>query len=112
MGSVIAMACDTLIMPENAMMMIHRPWGIQGGDADSMRRYAELLDKVEDTLVTAYTTKTGKSADEIKTMLAAETWLTGAEAVEQGFADQLAQPLQMAASLTSKRIEEFEHMPE
>ena len=112
MGSVIAMACDTLIMPENAMMMIHRPWGIQGGDADSMRRYAELLDKVEDTLVTAYTTKTGKSADEIKTMLAAETWLTGAEAVEQGFADQLAQPLQMAASLTSKRIEEFEHMPD
>lgn len=112
MGSVIAMACDTLIMPENAMMMIHRPWGIQGGDADSMRRYAELLDKVEDTLVTAYTTKTGKTADEIKTMLAAETWLTGAEAVEQGFADQLAQPLQMAASLTSKRIEEFEHMPE
>lgn len=112
MGSVIAMACDTLIMPENAMMMIHRPWGIQGGDADSMRRYADLLDKVEDTLVTAYTSKTGKSADEIKTMLAAETWLTGAEAVEQGFADQLAQPLQMAASLTSKRIEEFEHMPD
>jgi ATP-dependent Clp endopeptidase proteolytic subunit ClpP len=112
MGSVIAMACDTLIMPENAMMMIHRPWGIQGGDADNMRRYADLLDKVEDTLVTAYTTKTGKSADEIKTMLAAETWLTGAEAVEQGFADQLAQPLQMAASLTSKRIEEFEHMPD
>lgn len=112
MASVIAMACDVLIMPENAMMMIHRPWGIQGGDADSMRRYAELLDKVEDTLVSAYTTKTGLTADAIKTMLAAETWLTGAEAVEQGFADQLAQPLQMAASLTSKRIEEFDHMPE
>lgn len=112
MASVIAMAGDLIIMPENAMMMIHRPWGIQGGDADSMRRYAELLDKVEDTLVSAYTTKTGLTADAIKTMLAAETWLTGAEAVEQGFADQLAQPLQMAASLTSKRIEEFDHMPE
>lgn len=112
MASVIAMAGDTVIMPENAMMMIHRPWGIQGGDADSMRRYADLLDQVEDNLVSSYTNKTGKTADEIKTMLAAETWLTGAEAVEQGFADQLAQPLQMAASLTSKRIEEFEHMPE
>lgn len=112
MASVIAMACDVLIMPENAMMMIHRPWGIQGGDADNMRRYADLLDKVEDTLVSAYTTKTGLTADSIKTMLAAETWLSGAEAVEQGFADQLAQPLQMAASLTSKRIEEFDHMPE
>lgn len=112
MASVIAMAGDLIIMPENAMMMIHRPWGIQGGDADNMRRYADLLDKVEDTLVSAYTTKTGLTADAIKTMLAAETWLTGAEAVEQGFADQLAQPLQMAASLTSKRIEEFDHMPD
>lgn len=112
MASVIAMAGDLIIMPENAMMMIHRPWGIQGGDADNMRRYADLLDKVEDTLVSAYTTKTGLTADNIKTMLAAETWLTGAEAVEQGFADQLAQPLQMAASLTSKRIEEFDHMPD
>lgn len=112
MASVIAMAGDLIIMPENAMMMIHRPWGIQGGDADNMRRYADLLDKVEDTLVSAYTTKTGLTAENIKTMLAAETWLTGAEAVEQGFADQLAQPLQMAASLTSKRIEEFENMPD
>lgn len=112
MASVIAMAGDLVIMPENAMMMIHRPWGIQGGDADSMRRYANLLDQVEDNLISSYTNKTGIAADAIKTMLAAETWLTGTEAVEQGFADQLAQPLQMAASLTSKRIEEFDHMPD
>ncbi|MBG4580889.1 Clp protease ClpP, partial [Pseudomonas aeruginosa] len=40
MASVIAMAGDTIYMPENAMMMVHKPWGIQGGDADDMRRYA------------------------------------------------------------------------
>ncbi|PSJ23823.1 peptidase S14 [Halomonas sp. ND22Bw] len=112
MASVIAMACQPLIMPENAMMMIHRPRGIQGGEADDMRRYAELLDKVEGTLLAAYGKKTGKSEDELKPLLAQETWFTGVEAVEQGFADQLAEPLQVAASLKSQRMQEFEHMPQ
>lgn len=112
MGSVIAMAGDRITMPENAMMMVHRPWGIQGGDADEMRRYAELLDKVESNLVSAYTKKTGLSDDEVREMLAAETWFTGPEAVERGFADQLAEPLTAAASLQSHRMKEFANMPE
>ncbi|WP_313687581.1 head maturation protease, ClpP-related, partial [Pantoea sp.] len=46
MASVIAMVGNPIIMPENAMMMIHKPWGITGGDANDMRDYADLLDKV------------------------------------------------------------------
>ncbi len=112
MASVIAMSGDTIYMPENAMMMVHKPWGIQGGDADDMRRYAELLDKVEDTLVMSYVRKTGKTSDEIKSLLKEETWMTGREAVEAGFADQLTEPLAAAAQLTSNRMQEFTHMPE
>lgn len=112
MASVIAMAGDTVYMPENAMMMVHKPWGIQGGDADDMRRYAELLDKVESTLVMAYVSKTGKGEDEIQALLKDETWMTGREAVEAGFADQLTEPLAAAAQLTSQRMQEFAHMPE
>ncbi|WP_208625399.1 ClpP-like prohead protease/major capsid protein fusion protein [Salinicola salarius] len=112
MASVIAMVGNTVYIPENAMIMIHKPWGIQGGNSDDMRRYAELLDKVETTLLTAYTKKTGKTEDEIRSWLAAETWLSGPEAVEHGFADQLVEPLAMAASLKSKRLQEFEHMPD
>jgi ATP-dependent Clp endopeptidase proteolytic subunit ClpP len=111
MASVIAMAGDTVFMPSNAMMMIHKPWGVQGGDADEMRRYAELLDKVETTLVQAYAAKTGKSPEEIHALLKAETWMDGGEAVAAGFADQLIDPLQAAAQLNSKRMQEFEHMP-
>ncbi|MBG6292107.1 Clp protease ClpP, partial [Pseudomonas nitroreducens] len=68
MATVVLMACDTVYIPENGMMMIHKPWGITGGDADDMRRYVDLLDKIEDTMVTAYASKTGKSADEIKAL--------------------------------------------
>ncbi len=51
------------VMPENAMMMIHKPWGISGGNAgDRARHYADLLDKVETVLIPADARKTGKSA--------------------------------------------------
>lgn len=111
MASVIAMAGNKVIMPENAMMMIHKPWGMAGGDADEMRKYADLLDKLEDTLIPAYAAKTGKSKEELAEMLKDETWLNGHECVEHGFADQLAAPVQAMASLTSKRIEDFSNMP-
>ncbi|HCE52623.1 MAG TPA: peptidase S14, partial [Shewanella baltica] len=112
MASVIAMAFDEVIMPENAMMMVHKPWGGTLGDAEDMRKYADLLDKVEGNLVGAYQHKTGLSEDELHALLAAETWLTGREAVEKGFANTLTDPLQMAASLNSKRLKDFTNMPE
>jgi ATP-dependent protease ClpP protease subunit len=112
MASVIAMAFDEVIMPENAMMMVHKPWGGTLGDAEDMRKYADLLDKVESNLVGAYQQKTGLPEAELHTLLAAETWLTGREAVEKGFANTLTEPLQMAASLTSKRLKDFTNMPE
>lgn len=112
MASVIAMAGDKVIMPENAMMMIHKPWGISGGNAHEMRDYADLLDKVEDVLIPAYAAKTGKTRDELVPMLEGETWLNGRECVEMGFADELAPAVTAMARLESKRTEEFRDMPQ
>ncbi|WP_441327372.1 ClpP-like prohead protease/major capsid protein fusion protein [Klebsiella pneumoniae] len=111
MASVIAMVGNPVIMPENTMMMIHKPWGFAGGDANDMRDYAELLDKVESVLIPAYVAKTGKSSDEIAAMLEDETWMDGSECVELGFADQVTPSLQAMACIQSKRIEDFEKMP-
>ena len=111
MASVIAMVGDTVIMPENAMMMIHKPWGIQGGDAEDMRKYADLLDKVENTLIPAYAAKTGKTPEELAEMLSEETWLNAKECVEHGFADKLAEPLVAMASIQSHKLEDYKNMP-
>lgn len=111
MASVIAMVGNPIIMPENTMMMIHKPWGFAGGDANDMRDYADLLDKMESVLIPAYAEKTGKSAEEIAAMLEDETWMSGSECVAQGFADQTTPSLQAMACIQSKRIEEFEKMP-
>jgi ATP-dependent protease ClpP protease subunit len=59
MASVIAMVGNPVIMPENTMMMIHKPWGFAGGDANDMRDYADLLDKMESVLIPAYAEKQG-----------------------------------------------------
>lgn len=112
MASVIAMAGDKVVMPENAMMMIHKPWGISGGNAQEMRDYADLLDKVEAVLIPAYAAKTGKTSEELAPMLESETWLNGRECVEMGFADELAPAVTVMARLESKRAEEFEDMPQ
>lgn len=111
MASVIAMAGNPVIMPENTMMMIHKPWGFAGGDANDMRDYADLLDKVESVLIPAYAQKTGKTTEEIAAMLEDETWMDGAECLALGFADQTTPALQAMACIHSKRIEEFEKMP-
>ena len=111
MASVIAMVGDTVIMPKNAMIMIHKPWGVSWGDANDMREYADLLDKLENVLIPAYVAKTGKTTEEITAMLEQETWLDGDECVEHGFADKVIEPVKAMASLTSKRFEEFSSMP-
>lgn len=105
------MAGDRIVMPENALMMIHKPWGISGGNANDMRDYAELLDKVENVLIPAYARKTGKSAEVLAAMLENETWMDGRECVAQGFADELLPAVSAMACIESKRIEDFEHMP-
>ncbi|GAA3704297.1 Clp protease ClpP [Oceanisphaera sediminis] len=106
MGSVLAcLPNGTLHMPENAWLMIHKPWGGSVGDADDLRDYAEFLDRNEAMLLKAYTGKTGKSEEEIKAMLKPDTWLNGAEAKEQGFVDHVIAPLKAAALLTHRTEE-------
>ncbi|HGX1913095.1 TPA: ClpP-like prohead protease/major capsid protein fusion protein [Escherichia coli] len=112
MASVVAMAGDRVVMPENAMMMIHKPWGISGGNAGDMRDYADLLDKVETVLIPAYARKTGKSAQEITAMLEDETWMDGKECLKHGFADELLPSVRAMARIESKRTGDFLHMPE
>ncbi|EPE9625830.1 head maturation protease, ClpP-related [Escherichia coli] len=84
MASVIAMVGNPVIMPENTFMMIHKPFGFTGGDAEDMRTYADLLDKVEAVLLPAYAQKTGKTTDEIAAMLADETWMAASINIKPG----------------------------
>lgn len=98
-ASVIAMAADTIIMPSNAMMMIHKAWTIAIGNADDMRKLADDMDKVDESLAVTYVEKTGNTHDQVVEWLAAETWMTAQEALDRGFCDQIEETKNLAASL-------------
>lgn len=91
MGSVIAMAGDTVIMQAGSLMMIHDPRAWLDGPtrAEELRRSADVLDKMKAGAVAAYKAKTGLPEDEIGALMDAETWMTPEEAVALGFADAI-----------------------
>ena len=99
-ASIIAMAGDTVIMPENAMLMIHNPWCLAYGNASDFRKTADDMDKIGSSLVAVYVAKTGKTEDEIRVLLDAETWMTAQEAVDMGFADEIEAAREIAASIS------------
>jgi enoyl-CoA hydratase/carnithine racemase len=71
-------------------MMIHNPWTPSAvGGSDDLRDLANVLDKIRETIVTVYETRSGIDRDAIGLMMDEETWFTAAEAVNFGFADQI-----------------------
>jgi hypothetical protein len=104
MASIVAMAGDHVIMPENTFLMIHDPMWVAVGTSDDMRELAAVLDKFKESLASIYVSKSGLDRAEVLDLMAVETWLTATEAVEKGFADEIEQPIQVAAKfdLSSK----------
>lgn len=103
-ASVIAMAGDVVRMPRNAMMMIHNPLTLTVGDANEHRKMADTLDQVRESIVAAYQDKTDMDHDELIALLDAETWMTAEEAIERGFADEIEEGKQIAASLVAPKV--------
>jgi ATP-dependent Clp endopeptidase proteolytic subunit ClpP len=96
-ASVVAMAGDRIVMAENALMMIHDPWAATTGTAGDMRKMADTLDKVKDTIVGVYARRTGLHEDSVSELMTAETWYTADEAVTAGFADEAGAAMKLAA---------------
>lgn len=96
-ASVIALAGDRVVMAENALYMMHNPFGMVMGNAGDMRAMADVLDKIRGTMTNVYAGKSGKPEDEINSLLDAETWMTADEALEAGFIDEIGVEMDLAA---------------
>lgn len=89
-ASVIAMAGEKVIMPQNTAMMIHNAaWGDYGNPAQ-LRKSADDLEVINMAAIQSYTMHAGEKlpADELQRMLDAETWLTAEQCMEYGLADE------------------------
>jgi ATP-dependent protease ClpP protease subunit len=90
-ASIIAMAGDTITMGNNAMLMIHNAWSGCQGYASDMRKMADLLDKVSASVAQTYIDRAGLSAEEVKELMDAESWLNAQESLDKGLATAIAQ---------------------
>lgn len=107
-ASVIAMAGKTIKMASGALFMIHDP-AIAMYDyvqLDDLKKAENWLEGTSKAIAGIYARKTGKSEDEIRDLMKAETWMTDKEAVEMGFADEVAEgiPVQVTMSTDHKML--------
>lgn len=105
-ASFIVMAANKILMPENSMMMVHYASGLAWGNADDMRETADILDKLDSSIVAMYVARSGKSEEEVRAMLEAETYMSAAEAKDAGFADEVI------ANVTAKASFDIDRLPE
>lgn len=86
-ASVIAMAGDKILMSPTAIMMIHNPLTVAAGEVKDMQKAIDILTEVKESILSAYSKKTGIAKDEISKMMDEETWMSADTAIEMGFAD-------------------------
>ena len=102
-------ACDTVKVNPSSLVMIHRCWTFLFGgyNADELRQQAAQNDAWDSAQVAIYNRKTGLSETKIINMMSNTTYMTGREAVEKGFADEIledAEPINIAASADGRSI--------
>ena len=103
MASVIACAGKRLCMGQGAFLMIHNPWTVTMGNAEDLRKDAATLDKMRDSIVTFYQSKSTKTAEELKELMDAETWISREMANDFGFeVEDYEGELKAAASLSRR----------
>lgn len=108
-GSLIMCACDKVQVNPSSLIMIHKCWSrIYGNyNADDLRSLAESNDAWDKAQISIYGRKCNLSDTVISHMMADTTYMTGKEAIEKGFADELldnAEPISIAASADRKSL--------
>lgn len=109
-ASIIALAGDRVVMASNSLFMIHNPWGGVQGDANEMRKMADVLDKIRDTLAATYMERTGMEREAVLAAMDAETWYNASEAYAAGFVDEVGTEIKAAASFDLS-ARGYKHVP-
>lgn len=88
-ASVIAMAGDTVEIGAASFIMIHNSWVMAIGDRHAMAEVAAWLEPFDQALRDVYALRSGQKPDAIAKWMDEETFMSGAQAIERGFADNL-----------------------
>lgn len=88
-ASVIAMAGDRVVMGSKSSLMIHEGFTFASGDAKTMRKTADMLDRISDNIASVYADRAGGDASVWRDRMREETWYSADEALAAGLADEV-----------------------
>ena len=111
-ASIIAMVGDNIYMPANSMLMIHNPWTYAAGNAIELRKTAEELDKICDSMKTIYLKRFNQTDEKLTELLDSETWLSADEALEYGLCDEVLEEVKIAAKFDDKAFRNYKNVPD
>jgi ATP-dependent protease ClpP protease subunit/transcriptional regulator with XRE-family HTH domain len=97
-ASVILLAGDTVEMAPGSFLMIHNVWGEAVGEAEDLRRTADVMDIMTKEISNVYVQaiKSRKGGDrrsikkEVESLMTSESWLSAEAAKEAGLIDKIS----------------------
>lgn len=108
-ASFLIMAADRIEMAQGAFLMIHKAWTIAYGNSDDLTSTADLLAKIDGTLIKTYADRSGTEAATVNQWMAAETWFTADEALAAKLVDAIAEDAPQARAWD---FSAYEHAPQ
>lgn len=105
-ASVVAMAGNSITMPQSSMMMIHNAWTIAMGNAKEFRKIADDLDQINNAIRQAYLSKVHITEDKLVEMMDNESYLTAQECFDYGFCTKIDETIDAQESVDSA-IEQY-----
>lgn len=113
-ASVIAMFADEVRMASNSLMMIHNAWTWASGNAEQLRKAADDIERINESVIQSYLDKAGDKLnnDTLKSLLDSETWLSAEEAFNYGLCDAIDDFNEAAACIDEKLINQYKNVPQ
>lgn len=87
-ASIIAMAGDEIVMMLGSFMMVHNAWGLTIGNRHDFEAAAKLFATFDSAIADIYEARTEMKRADITALMDAETFMSPAEAIDNGFADR------------------------
>lgn len=106
-ASVIAMAADEIVMGPGSFMMIHNAWGLVIGNRHDMRGAADVFEKFDGSMAKLYAARTGRTTEDMASLMDEETWLDADAAIEAKLADRKEDALEAVAKMKRRDADDI-----
>jgi ATP-dependent Clp protease, protease subunit len=106
-ASIICMGADTIKAFSNTQMMVHNAWTFAAGNAKELRKIADDLESIGESVLASYTHRLDE--EEAEKLLDNETYLSAKKALEKGLVDEIidSQPEEVESAIFENRAKEF-----